>query len=61
MASGAWRRCLHFRPDRAGGRATVICNGTRVRVKLVGRRRSTAVSVVALCDGKRISQVVRRR
>lgn len=44
-----------------GGRLRRYCNGTRFRVKLVGRRRRTAVIVVALRDGEQVNQVVRRR
>jgi hypothetical protein len=43
-----------------GGRLRRYCNGTRFRVRLVGRRRRSAVIVVALRDGKQVRQVVRR-
>jgi hypothetical protein len=43
-----------------GGRLRRYCNATRFRVKLVGRRQRRAVIVVALRDGKRVRQVVRR-
>jgi hypothetical protein len=44
-----------------GGRLRRYWNGTRFRVRLVGRRRRTAVIVVALRDGEQVHQVVRRR
>ena len=44
-----------------GGKLRPYCNGTRFRVKLVGRRTRTAVIVVALHDGEQVHQVVRRR
>ena len=44
-----------------GGRLRKYCNGTRFRVKLVGRRKRTAMIVVVLRDGEQVNQVVRRR
>jgi hypothetical protein len=44
-----------------GGRLRRYCNGTRFRVRLVGRRTHIAVIVVALRNGKQVHQVVRRR
>jgi hypothetical protein len=44
-----------------GGRLRSYCNGTRFRLKLFGRRTRTAVIVVALRNGRRVHQVVRRR
>jgi hypothetical protein len=44
-----------------GGRLRRYCNGTRFRVRLVGRRRRAAVIVVALRDGKQGHHFVRGR
>jgi hypothetical protein len=44
-----------------GGRLRRYCNGTRFKLKLFGRRTRTAVIVVALRNGRRVHQVVRRR
>jgi Excalibur calcium-binding domain len=44
-----------------GGRLRKYCNGTRFWLKLFGRRTRTAVIVVALRNGRRVHQVVRRR
>ena len=44
-----------------GGRLRSYCNGTRFKLKLFGRRARTAVIVVALRNGRRVHQVVRRR
>lgn len=44
-----------------GGRLRGYCNGTRFSLKLFGRRTRTAVIVVALRNGRRVHQVVRRR
>jgi hypothetical protein len=44
-----------------GGRLRRYCNGTRFRLKLFGQRTRTAVIVVALRNGRRVHQVVRRR
>jgi hypothetical protein len=44
-----------------GGRLRRYCNGQRFRVKTTGKRRRTAVIVVAFRNGERVRQVVRRR
>jgi hypothetical protein len=44
-----------------GGKLRRFCNGSRFRVRPIGRRRRTAVIVVALRDGEQVRQVVRRR
>jgi hypothetical protein len=44
-----------------GGRLRPYCNGTRFKVAPFGRRIRTAVIVVALRNGRRVHQVVRRR
>jgi hypothetical protein len=44
-----------------GGRLRRYCNGTRFTVAPFGRRTRTAVIVVALRNGKRVQQIVRRR
>jgi hypothetical protein len=44
-----------------GGRLRKYCNGTRFKVKPFGRRRRTAVIVVALRDRRQVHQVVRWR
>jgi hypothetical protein len=44
-----------------GGRLRRYCNGTHFRLKLFGRRTRAAVIVVALRNGRRVHQVVRRR
>lgn len=44
-----------------GGKLRPYCNGTRFTVKLVERRKRTAVIVVALREGKQVRWVVRRR
>jgi len=43
-----------------GGKLRRYCNGTRFKVRLTGQRTRRAVIVVALRDGKRVRQVVRR-
>jgi hypothetical protein len=50
-----------FPGSSIGGKLHRYCNGTRFRIKPVGRRRRTAVIVVALRNGKQVHQVVRRR
>ena len=44
-----------------GGRLRRYCNGTHFRIRLTGQRTRTAVIVIALRDGRRVHQVVRRR
>lgn len=44
-----------------GGKLRRYCNGQRFRVKTAGKRRRTAVIVVAFRDGERVRQIVRRR
>jgi hypothetical protein len=51
----------HGAGSSIGGRLGRYCNGTRFRVVPFGRRRRTAVIVVALRNGKQVHQVVRRR
>jgi hypothetical protein len=43
-----------------GGRLRRYCNGTRFRVRLVGRRMRKAEIVVALRNAKQVHQIVRR-
>lgn len=44
-----------------GGRLRRYCNGKHFRIRLTGRRTRPVVIVVALRDGKRVHEVVRRR
>jgi hypothetical protein len=44
-----------------GGKLRRYCNGTRFKVRLVGKRKRRAVIVVALRNGRQVDQTVRRR